>query len=114
MYRLRGLPYPPKKPNRMPQYFGRLTNDVVYKRLAPGVLEELRRLTPRDRKGRLRTHLHSRLTDDIGHPKLLQHLGAVVALMKITDDSDWDGFMGLLDHHYPRQGSLPLFDKLGR
>ena len=28
---------------RRPQYFGILTNDIVYKRLAPGVLDELKR-----------------------------------------------------------------------
>jgi hypothetical protein len=75
LYRLRGLAYPPKG-NKMPRYFGVLTNNIVYERLAPGVLAELRRITPRDDKGRLKDHLHRRLTDDVGHPKLLQHLGA--------------------------------------
>ncbi|MFI4990895.1 MAG: P63C domain-containing protein [Solirubrobacterales bacterium] len=51
MFRLRGLDYPNGTVKR-PQYFGNLTNDIVYKRLAPGVLEELRRVTPRDPKGR--------------------------------------------------------------
>ena len=109
MYRLRGLTYPPAG-NRMPQYFGKLTNDVVYARLAPGVLEELRRTIPRDDKGRLKAHLHRKLTEDVGHPKLLQHLGAVVAVMKMTDDRDWSSFMRQLDKHYPRQTPMPLFD----
>jgi hypothetical protein len=35
--------------------------------------QELRRLTPRNESGRLKNHLHrSRLTADVGHPKLLQ------------------------------------------
>lgn len=109
MYRLRGLSFPPKG-NRMPQYFGVLTNDVVYARLAPGVLDELRRVTPRREDGRLKNHLHRRLTSDVGHPRLLQHLGAVVALMKVSDDGDWSGFMKMLDKHYPRQVAAPLFD----
>ncbi len=113
LYRLRGLQYPPAKANQMPRYFGTLTNDVVYARLAPGVLEELHRLTPRDSKGRLKTHLHRRLTEDVGHPRLLTHLGAVIALMKVADDCDWDGFMRLLDRHYPRQTIGPhLFESL--
>lgn len=41
-----------------PALVGHLTNDLVYSRLAPGVLDELRRVTPRDDKGRLKTHLH--------------------------------------------------------
>jgi len=111
MYRLRGLTYPPTKANQMPRYFGKLTNDVVYARLAPGVLDELRRLTERDEKGRLKTHLHRRLTADIGHPKLQMHLGAVTALMKVAEDGDWDGFIKLLDKHYERQTIGPhLFE----
>ena len=46
IYRLRGLEYPHDSVKR-PQYFGVITNDIVYKRLAPGVLEELKRVTPR-------------------------------------------------------------------
>jgi hypothetical protein len=111
MYRLRGLQYPPTKANRMPRYFGTLTNDVVYARLAPGVLEELRRLTERDNKGRLKTHLHRRLTKDIGHPKLLTHLGSVTALMKVVAAGNWDGYIKLLDQHYPRRTPGPhLFE----
>ncbi|MCX5646752.1 MAG: P63C domain-containing protein [Phycisphaerae bacterium] len=111
MYRLRGLQYPPTKANRMPRYFGILTNDVVYARLAPGVLEELRRLTERDNKGRLKTHLHRRLTEDVGHPKLLTHLGSVTALMKVVAAGDWDGYIKLLDQHYPRRTPGPhLFE----
>lgn len=110
LFRLRGLVYPPKG-NKMPRYFGVLTNDIVYARLAPGVLNELRRVTPRDEKGRLKNHLHRRLTDDVGHPKLLQHLGAVVTVMKFSPDKDYDSFKKLLDKHYPRQTPAPLFDK---
>jgi P63C domain-containing protein len=48
IFRLRGLDYPNGSVRR-PQYFGNLTNDVVYKRLAPGVLEELKKLTPKQK-----------------------------------------------------------------
>jgi len=46
LFRLRGLDYPQYTVKR-PQYFGLLTNDIVYKRLAPGVLAELRKVVPR-------------------------------------------------------------------
>ena len=95
----------------MPKYVGKLTVDVVYSRLPYGVLEELRRLTPRDEKGRLKTHLHRRLSVDVGHPKLREHLGAVVALMRISQDKDWDGFYRLLNRYYPRTNPrLPLWE----
>ncbi len=110
LYRLRGLEYPPKG-NRMPRYFGVLTNDIVYRRLAPGVLIELRRVTPRDGKGRLKHKLFQRLTDDVGHPKLLQHLGSVVTLMRMSDNDDYAGFEKLLDRMHPRQMDAPLFEQ---
>jgi hypothetical protein len=109
LYRLRNLQYPPKG-NKMPQYIGMLTNDIVYRRIAPGVLAELRRIVPRDNKGRLKHHLHRRLTDDVGHPKLLQHLGSVVTLMKLSDDGDYAGFQKLLDKVHPRHADAPLFE----
>ena len=46
------------------------------------------------------------LTTNLGYPKLKEHLGAVVALMRIS--KNWDGFMDLLDTHYPRFGETGL------
>ncbi len=112
MFRLRQWPYPRLgNQTQRPVMAGKLTNDIVYARLAPGVLEELRRLTPRDDKGRLKTHLHRRLTEDVGHPKLREHLSAVVALMKASDT--WSVFMRSMNRALPRYGrtlELPLSD----
>lgn len=108
MFRLRGWSYADDSAAR-PSVIGRWTNDIVYKRLAPGVLEELRRLTPRDDKGRLKTRLHQRLTEDLGHPRLREHLAAVIALMKVA--KTWDRFTRALDIALPRYGdtmALPL------
>lgn len=99
LFRLRGLDYPTDNVKR-PQYFGVLTNDVVYKRLAPGVLEELKRVTPRDETGRHKHRFFQRLTANLGYPKLREHLGAVVAIMKLSHD--WHDFKAKLDKHYPR------------
>jgi len=105
MFRLRGLDYPNDSVRR-PQYFGHLTNDIVYKRLAPGVLEELKRVTPRNEKGR-RTHRYfQRLTSNLGYPKLREHLGAVVAIMRLSDN--WNEFMYHLDRFHPRQGETMM------
>jgi hypothetical protein len=108
MFRLRQIPY--RSDVKRPQYIGVLTNDLVYARLAPGVLEELRRVTPRDDKGRLRHHLHRKLTDDVGHPKLQQHLSAVTALMKASDN--WKQLKLMVDRALPKYKRLPLFDGL--
>ena len=107
LFRLRNLPY--NGTVKRPQYIGHLTNDLVYARLAPGVLAELGKVTGRDAKGRLKHHLHRRLTDDIGHPKLLQHLASLVALMKASDS--WGQFKTLVNRALPPQVALPLFDQ---
>jgi hypothetical protein len=108
MFRLRNLKYDGSV--KRPSYIGHLTNDLVYSRLAPGVLDELKRLTPRNEKGRLKQHLHRRLTEDVGHPKLQQHVSAVTALMKASDL--WDQFKVMLDRALPVYKPLPLFDGL--
>lgn len=113
MFRLRGLSYPSATVKR-PQYFGHLTNDIVYKRLAPGVLAELQSLTPKDEKGRRKYKYFQRLTSNIGYPKLREHLGSVVTLMKLSNN--WDDFTRKLDQIHPRVGDtipMPLDDEPG-
>ena len=90
LFRLRGLEYPWDSGKR-PQYFGHLTNDIVYARLAPGVLEELRKTVPRREDGRLKHTFTRKLIEDVGHPKLREHLASVVTIMKLSGDYDHDG-----------------------
>jgi hypothetical protein len=85
-----------------PPYFGILTNDTVYDRLAPGVLEELKRVNPKQESGRRRHRHFQWLTANKGYPKLREHIGAVVATIRLSDD--WFDFMAKLDRFYPRQG----------
>jgi hypothetical protein len=101
MFRLRGLEYP-KDTVKRPQYFGVLTNNIVYERLAPGVLEELKKVTVRDEDGRPKHRYFQRLTSNVGYPKLREHLGAVVAVMKLSNQ--WGDFMLNLNRLYPRLG----------
>lgn len=105
MFRLRGIEFPGSV--KRPQYFGMLTNDIVYKRLAPGVLEELKKATPKDETGRHKNKLFQRLTANLGYPKLREHLGSVVTMMKLSND--WHDFKGKLDRlHPPYDKTLPL------
>lgn len=105
LFRLRGLDFPSSKVRR-PQYFGVLTNDIVYRRLAPGVLEELKRVTPRNEQGRPKHKYFQHLTTNIGYPKLREHLGSVVTLMKLS--KDWQNFILKLDQIHPRVGDALL------
>jgi hypothetical protein len=110
MFRLRGLPFEAGSVKR-PQYFGIFTNDIVYKRIAPGVLDELKRVNPKDEDGRRKHKLFQKLTQNVGYPKLREHLGSVVTIMKLSDD--WEDFMKKLNHLHPRFGDnlqLPIDD----
>jgi P63C domain len=107
LFRLRGWRFPdlPADQRKRPVLVGKITNDVVYDRIAPGVRRELNRLTPRDEKGRLRHKLFQRLTEDVGHPKLREHLASVTSLMKASDS--WEQFKKMLDRALPRYGDTP-------
>ncbi|MBP9671101.1 MAG: P63C domain-containing protein [Ottowia sp.] len=98
LFRLRGLSFPTASVKR-PQYFGVLTNDIVYKRLAPGVLEELRRVTPRNDDGRPKAKYFQSLTSNTGYPKLREHLGKVVMLMQLS--KDYNEFKQRLEQYLP-------------
>ncbi|MCK1638536.1 hypothetical protein IVA95_13220 [Bradyrhizobium sp. 157] len=75
-----------------PRVIGHWRNNIVYKRLAPGVGEELKRLTPRPPGGDYKNKLFQRLTEDVGHPNLREHLAAVLMLMKYSPDRySWNG-----------------------
>lgn len=99
MFRLRGLDFPSSTVQR-PQYFGVLTNDIVYKRLAPGVLDELKRVQRKGSTGRPKGKLFQNLTTNAGYPKLREHLGSIVTLMKMSND--WDSFKVNLDRIHPK------------
>jgi hypothetical protein len=88
---------------RRPGVVAAWTKDLVYARLAPGVLEELERRNPMTASGRRATKHHQWLSDDVGHPALAQHLHAVIGLMRASDN--WDGFKSLIDRAFPKRGS---------
>lgn len=99
IFRLRGYTYPSGS-TRRPIIVAMLTNDVVYERLAPAVLDELKRVTPKDEKGRRKHKYHQRLTEEVGHDKLREHLSNVITLMKAS--SSWKEFRRLLDKAKPK------------
>lgn len=104
--RLRGVEMRPDM--RLPQYFGHLTNDLVYRRIAPGLLKALK--DRRAERGKPGNKLYQWTSEDVGYPALMQHLGSVVMLM--TLHTDWDAFKAQLDAHKPLYPEVPgLFDK---
>jgi hypothetical protein len=74
----------------------------VYDRLAPGVLNELQKVLPKNEAGRRKAAFSQALARNVGYPKLREHLGAVVAYM--TMSKDYFDFMDKLDTYRPRFG----------
>ncbi len=100
IFRLRGWKWSTlKRPGVVAAY----TKDLVYARLAPGVMEELERRNPVTDSGRRKARHHQWLSDDVGHPALAQHLHAIIGFMRASDS--WDGFKRLVDRAYPKRGS---------
>jgi P63C domain len=106
LFRLRGWTYDPLSVKR-PKLVGYLTENIVYKRLPEGVLEELKKLTPKDDSGRRRRKHHQFLTEDIGNPHLEKHVASAITLMKIS--GSYTGFKKHLDKALPMpKGQLLL------
>jgi hypothetical protein len=66
-------------------------------------------VTVRNEDGRPKHKYFQKLTNNLGYPKLREHLGAAVALMKVS--TAWVDFMERLDRWYPPYGqsfSLPF------
>ena len=102
IFRLRGWSWNAMSVAR-PGVVGKYTNDIVYERLAPGILDELRNLNPRQEEGGRQRKHHQFLTEDIGHPALAQHLHAVIGLMRAS--ATWDQFKAMLDRAFPKKGT---------
>jgi hypothetical protein len=92
---------------KRPGIIGRYTNDIVYERLAPGVLDELRQRNPVREDGTRAQRHHQWLTPGTGHPALDRHLFSVIALMRAS--ANWGQFDRLLERSFPKLGhTLPL------
>lgn len=91
---------------RRPILAGQYTIDVIYKRLGPGILEELEKLNPKTPNGRRKNKHHQWLTQDIGHSALAQHMYAVINLMRVSET--WKQFKDLLDRALPKQDKNQL------
>ncbi|HTN37284.1 MAG TPA: P63C domain-containing protein [Arachidicoccus sp.] len=82
---------------------------MVYKRLAPGIIDELKKVNPAINGKRKVKHTQW-LTDDIGITTLRDHLIGIIALAKAN--STWIKFYHQLSKVYPifNTPQLYLFD----
>jgi hypothetical protein len=102
LFRLKNMTYPPRTKNK-PSYIGHWTNDIVYSRLAPGVVQKLKATNPRLPSGeRARKHFQH-MTPDYGTPELRTHLENLIFLMKGC--TTWSDFSRKLNRARPKYGA---------
>jgi len=106
MFKLRGWQWKGMHINR-PSVVGKYTNDLVYERLAPGVLTELKRLNPKDEQGQRKSKHQQWLTEDIGHPALQKHLNMLIGFERAS--ANWGMFYRMVQRALPKLGdTIPL------
>jgi hypothetical protein len=108
IFRLKGWEWKGRKVNP-PQVVAYYTNDLVYHRLAPNLVEELDKRNPVV-EGRRRSKNTQWLTDEVGQPALAAHLHTVIGFMRAS--KTWEQLKELLDASYPRLDEtmrLPFF-----
>jgi hypothetical protein len=105
IYTLRGWPWPGMGKNRY-SVVAHYTRDLVYERMAPGLLKELEGKSPRDDKGQRDNKLHQWLTPDVGDPMLASHLQSVLTLQRlcIANGWGWTKFMNMVDQIMKKKG----------
>lgn len=112
IYRLKGWPWPGMKKNRY-SVVAHYTRDLVYERLAPGVLRELESRSPKNVNGERKNKLHQWLTEDVGDPMLAQHLHSLLMFQRLAlaNGYGWNRFVKMVDQVLPKRGEtleLPL------
>jgi hypothetical protein len=110
IYKLKGWVWPGMGKNRY-SVVGHYTNNLVFERIASGLLKELHVRSPKNEKGNRPNKLHQWLTGDVGEPMLSQHLHSLIMLQRvaIAQGYGWQRFLQMVDQAMPRRGdALPL------
>lgn len=105
IYRLQGWEYKPGTSKRTP-HVGKLINKYIYEQLPPGVLEELKRVNPRNGNGNRSYKHHQFLTADTGNAHLDKQISTITTLMRIARDKQ--DFRDMFERAYAQQPPMPL------
>jgi hypothetical protein len=103
LFRLRGLPH--DGTTEHPRHIAGLSDDLVFQRLPPEVRRALGAGKPAYGGPGWHPRHNRRLTGVGGPPEFGQHLGVVIAVMKLSDT--WEQFLERLDRVLPRQTDAP-------
>ncbi len=114
IYKLRGWNWPGMSKNRY-SVVAHYTRDLIYERMAPGLLKELEEKSPKDEKGQRENKLHQWLTGDIGDPMLSSHMQSILTIQRLAlaNGWGWTKFMNMVNQVMKKKGDnldLPFND----
>ena len=88
LFRLNSWDFTVKGIKKRPGVVGRWTNTLIYEQLPKGVLDELKKKTPKNRR------FHQSLTLDVGEPNLTAQINQVLTIFRLSDNMKemWSNF----------------------
>jgi hypothetical protein len=98
-FRLNSWEWKPENAQKRPGVIGTWTNQLIYERMAPGLLDELKRRSPKNEKGYRKNPFFTFLTNEVGEPKLREFFGGHLALAKAN--TLWKKYMEMVNRVYP-------------
>lgn len=110
IFRLNGWDYTQRGIKKRPGVIGKWTLELVYNQLPYGVIDELKRLTPKDDSGKFSARLHQSLTHDIGHPHLTNQINQVIGMMKGCDT--WSEFQTMFNKSLIREAESKMISDI--
>lgn len=105
IYKLRGWPWAGMSKNRY-SVVAHYTRDLIYERMAPGLLRELESKSPKDEQGNRGSRMHQWLSADVGDPMLATHVQSIITLQRLSvaNNWGWQRFIKMVDQVLPKKG----------
>lgn len=104
IFRLKGWNW---NDGRMSPIVGSIVNDLVYARLAPGVLDELKKRNPVENGHRKHKHFQH-LTKEVGHPELTRHLYELIGMARPFTAGQWEQYYQLVNRTFQKVNTTGL------
>ena len=112
IYKLKDWEWPGMGKNRF-SIVGTYTNDLIYGRILPGLIEEFEHRNPKNNKGHRGHKHHQWLNDEVGNKLFAQQMFTILAVQRAClkkPSNKWKHFMKMIDEILPRKDDkqLPL------
>lgn len=100
LFRLNGWDYTVKGIQKRPSVIGKWTNTLIYEQLPKGVLENLKKNTPKSEAGNYTARFHQSLSVDVGEPHLNSQITKVITIFQLSNNMKemWSLFNRLTRH----------------